>query len=147
MQAATAVLGDRRAWLRLRYGQKTGKSDTEPPGARQELARPDRLTSVAIVDTKKVSNDLILAVLHVEDSTMRVFHADSPALHLGDSVQDGVIAAGRRGLLRDGLRECLTHLVVVEQLSRTVRCSVRIGIEGMDNRRLGRRCEAFQCAT
>ena len=65
---------------------------------------------MAIVDAKKVADDLVGSILDVENGSVRVFHADSPSLHLGDGIEDRIIAAGGGGLLRDGLGESLTHV-------------------------------------
>lgn len=69
------------------------------------------LTSMTIKNTEKVADNVTGGVLNVEDGGVGVLHANTPSLHLRDCVEDGVIAARRRGLLRDGLRECLTHVV------------------------------------
>lgn len=66
---------------------------------------------MTIKDTKEVADDIAGSVLDAKDGGVSILHADSPSLHLGDCVENRVIAARRRGLLRDGLRECLTHLV------------------------------------
>lgn len=66
---------------------------------------------MAIVNTEEVSDDLISSILNVEDGSVRILHTDSPSLHFRDGIEYRVIAARRGGLFRDGLRECLTHVV------------------------------------
>lgn len=62
-----------------------------------------QLTSMTVEYTEEVTNNVTTRTLDVEDGGVRIFHADSPALHLGDGVEDGGVAVRRRGLLRDGL--------------------------------------------
>lgn len=66
---------------------------------------------MTVKDTKEVADDIPGSTLNVKDGGVSILHADSPSLHLGNGVKHRGIAARRRGLLRDGLRECLTHLV------------------------------------
>lgn len=64
---------------------------------------------MAIKNTEKVADNVSILVLDVENGGVRIFHTDSPTLHLRDRIKNRVVAAGRRGLLHDGLRESLTH--------------------------------------
>lgn len=79
-----------------------------------------KLTSVTVVNSKEVSDNLVSRILDIENGSMRILHADTPSLHFGDGIKDGSVAARRRGLLRDGLGKSLTHF---EGLRSSLRCS------------------------
>lgn len=72
----------------------------------------DLVASVAVIDTKigdaKVGTgglELLVALewLQVKNTGVRIFHADSPALHAGDTVDDAVILSLVGMLQRRGL--------------------------------------------